>query len=98
MHVRVHATAWAPCRLVPGEVINKIPVAVGMTPAVYGYLLEQTREPQVSERRACNCACMHASERMHARMHSMHALPIWVHGACGKGAIATCWSRRVIRR
>ncbi|GLI62057.1 hypothetical protein VaNZ11_004485 [Volvox africanus] len=33
--------------LVPGETLNKVPLALGMTARVYGYLLEHTREPQV---------------------------------------------------
>ncbi|GIL75273.1 hypothetical protein Vretifemale_5081 [Volvox reticuliferus] len=36
-----------PGSLVPGETLNKIPLALGMTPRVYGYLLEHIREPQV---------------------------------------------------
>lgn len=30
-----------------GRVINKVPVAIGMTPQVYDYMLEHTREPEV---------------------------------------------------
>ncbi|GLC66081.1 hypothetical protein PLESTF_000382600 [Pleodorina starrii] len=33
--------------LVAGEVLNKVPVAIGMTPRLYSYILEHTREPEV---------------------------------------------------
>ncbi|PNW73770.1 hypothetical protein CHLRE_13g571950v5 [Chlamydomonas reinhardtii] len=44
-----------------GRVINKVPVAIGMTPQVYDYMLEHTREPEVLRRLREETADVHGS-------------------------------------
>jgi hypothetical protein len=59
------------CSLIPGETINKVPLALGMTPRMYGYLLQHTREPQAS---------LHACNAGFQSMQHRHAPNDLVHG------------------
>ncbi|GFR47532.1 hypothetical protein Agub_g9253 [Astrephomene gubernaculifera] len=47
--------------LVAGEVINKVPTAVGMTPRLYGYILQHTREPEVLRQLRAETAGVHGA-------------------------------------